>query len=191
MLKDQLINRIEEYIHITESEEKLIREYFKVKSYQAQEHIQWYGGETAYFTFVAKGLVHAYYVVDGKHISTNVVTEDEFISPALSFISGEASKEYIQCLEDTEILRISRTRMQDLYKGVKNWNKLGRLFMEHNFVLMAERVLPKIRTEKERFLGYFETVPRSVFERTPIHVLATFLEIHEDNLQRLIDRYDV
>lgn len=191
-MKEKFINKIEEFIHISHEEEKLIEEYAKLKKYHALEHIQWFGGETAYFVYVIKGMVHAYYVDDeGKHITTNVVVEDQFISPTLSFISGEPSREYLQCLEDTEILTFSRTRMNDLYNSVQNWNKLGRLFSEYNYTLMAERVLPKVHSDQERFLGFFETVPKSIFERAPIQVLASFLEIHEDKLQRLIDKYDI
>lgn len=191
MGKDKLINKIEEYIHISASEEELIKSVFKSKTYKANEHIHWAQGESAYFIYVVKGLVHAYHVDEGKHVTTNLVAEDHFISPYLSFLIKEPSREYIQCLEDCEILTLTRSKMEDLYKSVKEWNKLGRIFAQYNFELMAERVLPKTKDDKERFLGYFQITPRSVFERVPIEVLSSFLEIHEDNLVRLIDRHDV
>jgi len=191
MGKSKLINKLEEYIHLTDSEEELIKSVFKTKSYRANEHIHWAQGESAYFIYVVSGLVHAYHVEDGIHTTTNVVPEDHFISPYLSFLIKEPSREYIQCLENCEILTLTRSKMDDLYKTVREWEKLGRIFAQYNFELMAERVLPKIKTDKERFLGYFEITPRSIFERVPTEVLSSFLEIHEDELIRLIDRYDV
>ncbi len=188
--KDQLISKIEEYIYINEKEEELIRDAFKVKEFNSKEHIHWVGGESAYFIFVVSGIVHAYHVEDGKSISTNLAIEDEFISPLLGFITNEPSREYIQCLEDCVVCTISRSKMLDLYKMVTNWNKLGRLFVEYNYSLMADRVLPNKKSDKEKFLGFFEMAPTEVFRRIPINVLATFLDIHEDRLMTLIDRYD-
>ena len=57
MGEDNLINKLEEYIHLTESEEETIREVFKPKSYKASEHIHWAQGESAYFIYVVSGEV--------------------------------------------------------------------------------------------------------------------------------------
>lgn len=189
--KSKLINKLEEYIHLTDSDEEMIREVFKGKSYKANEHIHWAQGESAYFIYVVSGLVHAYHVEDGKHITTNLVPEDHFISPFLSFLNKEPSREYIQCLEDCDILTLTRSKMEDLYKSIGNWEKLGRIFAQYNFELMADRVLPQTKSDKERFLGYFEITPRDVFERVPTTALASFLQIKEDKLISLIDKHDV
>ena len=191
MDKDNLINKIEEHIHITDAEEEIIRDVFKPKSYRAKEHIHWVEGESAYFIYVVSGMVRSYHVEEAKDITTNLVAEDSFICPYLSFLNKEPSREYVQCLEDCEILTLTRTKMEDLYKSVGNWNELGRIFAQHNFELMAERVFPKSKSSKDIFLGYFEITPQSVFERVPIEILSSFLQIHEDELVRLIDRYDV
>ena len=57
--------------------------------------------------FILKGCVRKYYVKDGEQITTNIMTENNFIGAFTSLITGVKSNETIECLEPLEIRRSS------------------------------------------------------------------------------------
>jgi CRP-like cAMP-binding protein len=64
--------------------------------------------------FIIKGCARAYYLKEGKDISDWFAFEDEFISSINSFFLNVPSPHYIEVLEDSILLEISRNDVEKL-----------------------------------------------------------------------------
>ncbi len=132
------------------------------------------------------GLVRVFHIENGKDINTIIVADDSFVSAYASFILQQPSIEYIQALERTRVLSISYQGMQNLFKNVRNWEKVGRIIAEHNYLRMANRVqFLQMKSGKEKYLNFIKNAEPKVIQRTPSLHIASFLGMAPESLSRI------
>src|SRR5690606_9579183 len=126
--------------------------------------------------FIVEGLMRTYHLIDGKEVTTYLSCDGGLISAYSGFINQTASYEYIQCLEDSELLAISYDKMQKLYHEIPAWEKVGRILAEQNYLCMADRVLKlQMIPAKEKYLNFIETQAPKIVQQTPLIHIASFL----------------
>src|SRR3982750_4155022 len=70
-----------------------------IKEYP-EKHMLLQEGQVAHYAyFVVKGLARAYYITDGKEITTRFMNEDFIITSWISFYTREPGYEFIETLE--------------------------------------------------------------------------------------------
>ena len=160
---------------------KFIRNSFKQKEYMLRER-----QVSTHLHFIETGLVRVFHLKDGKETTTYLSCDNGFVSSYSSFINQTRSEENIQCLESTETLSISFNDMQELYKTIPQWEKVGRILAEQNFLCLADRLL-KLQSvsAKEKYLEFLKTSPDKIVQRTPLIHIASFLGIAPESLSRI------
>ena len=99
--------------------------FFFLKKIKKKEYILKSGEINDTLFYVQKGLLRVFLIHEGKEINTWFVKENEFISSVNSFYYGVPSKEYIQALEDCEILTVKK----NIYDMVLKHNHKLALFV--------------------------------------------------------------
>lgn len=136
--------------------------------------------------FICNGCIRTYFI-DGKGAEKTryLAFEDHFVTALASFITQAPSAQYIQALEDSELLRISQP---DFYKLVDTnpvFAKLYRESLEQSQVFATWRLETMISmTAKERYENLLERMPQVVLRLSNKHV-ASFLGITQESLSRI------
>lgn len=141
--------------------------------------------------FIVNGSVRYYHVKDGTEITGYFSFENEFVSSYKSFLTQQPSTGYIQALEQTELILISRKNMDMMLNhpllGYK-MERFGRLVAEHYICCYEDRITSFItETPEERYLKMLETTPE-IMQRVPQHYVANFLGITPVSLSRIRKR---
>lgn len=170
----------------SEKEIDTIDSCFEYEKFTSKDFLSSMGKISSKIFFIVEGLARVYYLKDGKEITTYLSCDDGFIASYSSFINQSVSFENIQCIEDCEVLSIRFEKMQYLYSEVPNWERVGRILAEQNYLCMADRVLKlQMIPAKEKYLTFLESAPAKIIHRTPLLYIASFLGITPESLSRI------
>lgn len=170
----------------SENELAKIDSCFENEKFNAKEFLSLAGKISSKIFFILNGLARVYYLKDGKEITTYLSCDEGFIASYSSFINQTASFENIQSLEGCEVLSISYEKMHYLYHEIPNWERVGRILAEQNYLCMADRVFKlQMISAKEKYLTFLESAPAKIIQRTPLIYIASFLGITPESLSRI------
>lgn len=135
--------------------------------------------------FINKGLLRGYYYDEEKEITNWFAQESEFATCFYSFITQKPSVEYIQTLENCELIEISFNKLQNLYKKFPETERIGRLLTENYYIRLEERLLNiQFKAAKERY-QWFETSKPEILQRASLGQIASYLGITQETLSRI------
>ena len=136
--------------------------------------------------FINSGILRTYYINDkGDEITSCFCTENNFASSYKSFILQTPSKLAMVALEKTELLVINYDDIQKLYKESSNWQIIGRLVAEKEFIVMEQYAsVLNNETAKEKYLRLLEEQPE-ILLKSPIKFIASYLGVTRRTLSRI------
>ncbi|NCD68481.1 Crp/Fnr family transcriptional regulator [Mucilaginibacter agri] len=179
---------LEPYAVFTDSEWELFCNHLEFVSLKKKEYFVEAGKVCQHFGFVHKGSVRYFHVSDGTDITGYFSFENEFMSSYKSFLKQEPAVNYIQTLEDTELILISHKSLQQMLADERlayKMERFGRLVAEYYLCCYEDRVAAFItQSPEERYLKLLET-GRDILQRMPQHYVANFLGITPVSLSRI------
>jgi CRP-like cAMP-binding protein len=138
---------------------------------------------------VVDGLARAYYVNEGKDITSRFMDEGFIITSWISYYHQESGDEFIEVLEDTTLACISYKDIQNLYKEFPLFNIIGRKQTEYSLYQaeLRTRMLRK-HTAEEKYKFFLDNHP-DLISRVPLKYIATYLGMNEETFSRIRSRY--
>lgn len=136
--------------------------------------------------FMTSGLVRGYYIDDkGDEITTRFINNKGWITHYSALISNTPSKYIFQALEQSEVIALPYSTVQEGYKKFKGLEKFGRLIAENVLVMQQKRIEDfQFRPAEERYLKFIEDYPE-LFNRVSLSHLSTYLGIKRQSLTRI------
>jgi CRP-like cAMP-binding protein len=185
-MSTQLREAINKYMSFSASEWEDIARHFTAKTVAKNEFLIKPGQVAKDLSFVTQGGFRIYSInSEGKEVVSWLAFEGQFISEYVSFFSGDTSPEYIQALEDVELLSISKKRMAYLYGQYPKWNLFGRLLAEEMLVYVKQYVFSLIKeSAEERYKKLLERNPQ-LLQRVPLKHIASFIGVTDTSLSRI------
>ena len=179
-------NILKRNIHLTPEEIKILQSKFTHKHFRKHQYILQQGELSRFENFIVTGLTRTYEVDEkGQEHILQFGMEDWWIGDMYSFLSGKPSAFNIDCLEDTEVLRITKPNLELLYSEVPKMNQYFRLLLEKALIATNQRIIASLRkTAAERYLEFLEKYPR-IDQRVSNHQIASFLGITPQSLSRV------
>jgi CRP-like cAMP-binding protein len=182
---------LEPYVIFNEAEWIVFIQHISIKSYKKKQFFAEADKVCNYFGFVLAGSVRYYHIINGNDITGYFSFENEFVSSYKSFLTGEPGINYIQALEPTQIILISKKNMELVLANpmlAYKMERFGRLLAEHYLICYEDRITSFItQTPEERYLKLLET-GRDILQRMPQHYIANFLGITPVSLSRIRKR---
>ncbi|RYY25288.1 MAG: Crp/Fnr family transcriptional regulator, partial [Sphingobacteriaceae bacterium] len=109
MSKQALSEYIKNIVFLTDEQLELALGYFKPTNHPKFELLVSEGKVGRHMNFVVQGCLRIYFIrEDGQEATRHFAFENQFATGLASFITQTPSKEYIQVMEDSELLRITR-----------------------------------------------------------------------------------
>lgn len=167
---------------------KYLKKIIKRKALKRDEHLLVAGEVCGNLYFVKKGLLKCYYILHGKQVCDWFFAENETVVAVDSFYDQVTSSDYIQALEDSELLYITFDELTYLYRHFVEFNAVGRV-LTHKYFRIWHRQARNIRmlTAEERYRLLMDTQPELI-NRVPVRDLASYLDMNKDTLSRMRDR---
>ncbi|MEO7213682.1 Crp/Fnr family transcriptional regulator [Mucilaginibacter sp.] len=188
-----MLGLLKRYIahNITIDSEKLeaITSKFKPLNFKRNTTLHRQGELCDKLYFINSGCARVFYLSEQGAERTRYFAFDGMVVTALaSFISGEASFEFVEVLDDAELLAISRKDFFELTETITEWKDFYRKLLEHAYI-NSNRLIERLvmRTAKERYEQLLSQNPR-VVQQIANKIVASYLDISPETLSRIKSR---
>lgn len=140
--------------------------------------------------YVQKGLLRVYLIYEGKEINTWFVREGEFINSIPSYFYEIPSEEYIEAIEESEILILKKSTYHML---IRNNIKLAMFTIDLLFSILCEyhdqcQSLRFLTAEKK--YEFLKMKKPEILERLSQKHIASFLGVETTYLSKIIANYN-
>jgi CRP-like cAMP-binding protein len=148
-------------------------------------------GEVCTFNcFVAKGCLRNYRVSeDGSEHILRFAVETWWLSDQESYNKGTRSKNNIDALEDSEVLLIEKQDFEDLLTNIPHFKDFIFNLKARSFDASQNRIMSNISdTAEEKYANFIAMYP-DIFNRVPLHMIASYLGLSRETLSRIRNQY--
>jgi CRP-like cAMP-binding protein len=173
-------------VTLTSEETEVLKSAFTHKKFRKHQYILQEGEVSLYDNFMIKGLARTYYVDDkGQEHILRFTPEQWWAGDLSSFLTGKPTLYNVDCLEDTEVLRITLKDLEQLFESVPKMNKYFRLLYQNSIISFNRRLTSTLsKTALERYEEFLAQYPH-IEQRVPNHQIASYLGIKPQSLSRL------
>lgn len=185
---EHLLSQIKKYHTLSnEAQNALIDCFQKVTAYK-NDYLLNEGNICRKLYFLEKGALRGFYNVEGKEITHWFAFENDFVTSFHSFITGEASVENIQFIENSVLWAISKNELTSLLNRYQEIERLLRIAYEKYYIRLEERyVNAQFKTARELYENLLHQTPH-ILERVPLGYVASYLGISQETLSRIRSR---
>ena len=177
---------INDKIQLTESEQELFKTYLKPKKLRKRQFLLQEGDVSTHTVFVEKGLLRTYSVDEkGTERILQFSPEGWWTADLYSFITGEPSTLNIDALEDSELVLMSKTALEEVRAKIPKFLQFSFLQMQNSYVALQRRLFDIVNlSTEERYLKLLNTYP-DIVQRVPQHMIASYLGLTAETLSRV------
>ena len=173
-------------VHLSAEEMQVIESLFVHKKFRKHQYILQEGQVATHDNFIIKGLAKTFRVDENEQEHILRFTPEEWWAGDLgSVLSGAPSLYNVDCLEDTEVLRIASKDLEALFDRVPKMNKYFRLLYQKSIVSYNIRLTSTLsKPATERYEEFVKNYP-DIEQRVPNHMIASYLGITPQSLSRI------
>ena len=184
-----LENELREIAGMNDEEVELYTSFLSKKSLRKKAHILMPGDICNHVSYINKGCMRRYIIDEhSKEIILNFSLEDYWIGDLESFVFQKPTDFYIQALEDCELLLLSRENFFRASKEIPNFKKFHDDKVQRNHYSVLKRLSSaKSATPEEKYIDLMKKQPQ-IFQRIPLHYIASYLGIEPESLSRIRKR---
>ena len=159
------------------------------RTVKKKEHYLQAGEISRATAYVNSGCFRQYVIGDhGKEIIIQFALEDWWIGDLESFHDEKPSSFYIQALEESELMLLSRKNFLRVCAEMPKYKALHDEKVQRNHFATLKRLsMAKLGTPEEKYVHLMKEQPQ-LFQRVPLHYIASYLSIEPESLSRLRKR---
>lgn len=181
-----LRQHIEKITPLTDAEFDYVSSMFTTKKLKKHQFLIQEDNEVSNDYWVVKGLLKAYHTDEGGRMHIlQFAMEDWWISDYQAFNNQTRATIAIDCIEDCELLVLSRNNKEKLCNELHNIANFFRKKSSAGYVALQQRILFLLnKNPQERYNRLFKLNP-TLLERLPKTLLASYLGVSRETLSRL------
>lgn len=164
---------------------ELLKQSLELVDYPKGHHILEIGNVERDVYFIAKGIVRAYTLVDGKEVTFWIGKEGATIVSMMGYVKNAPGYETMELMEDSTLYVIKRNALTRLFSEdihIANW---GRRFAETELLDAELRVITLLlATASERYREFLDN-QSDLLQRLPLNCIASYLGITQVSLSRI------
>jgi len=157
-----IFRNIARHIQLDQEESDYFLSLVQPKKIKRKEYLLKQGEICRYEHFILKGCLRTYTIDDGglEHILMFGI-EDWWVGDLFSFLTQSPATFFIDALEDTEILQISKPNLDMLYVKVPKFERFFRIMLQNAFIAQQQRINQNLAfTAEQRYLDFIKNFPR-------------------------------
>ena len=186
-----ILQNISKYITLTSEEEMYFLSLLKEKTYKNKQYIAQEGEVCKYLSFINNGFCRIFNIdKNGFEHILSFASQDYWIADLHSIITQKAGRFFIQTLETTEVLQISKIDLDSLYIKVPKFERMFRLLAENAYVEYQNRAMQNLGfTAKERYDAFNEKYAQ-IKHLLPQKQIALYLGITPEFFSRMKKKHN-
>ena len=163
--------------------------FFELRPYKKKSFFLTAGEVCRERGYINKGCFRRYTTsIHGKEIILNFAMEDWWIGDMESMMQHEPTVYNIQALEDSEVFCITEEQHRKLCEAIPKFALLHELkAQKSHFASLKRLTLAQAGTPEDKYLSLLRQHPE-LFQRVPMHYIASYLGIEPESLSRLRKR---
>lgn len=171
-----IITNVGRHIELDSAETDFFLSLLQQKTIKRKTYLLQEGDICRFESFVTKGCLKMYSVDKNgiEHIVMFAI-EDWWVGDLYSFLSEAPTTFYIEALEDTNILQITKTDLDKLYERVPKFERFFRIMFQKAFIAQQQRINMNLSANaEERYLTFLKKFPH-LEQRLPQKQIAAYL----------------
>lgn len=185
-MTEPLKQNIAKHISLSEKETELFCNLFQQRLIKKKSFLLKEGEVCKFEGFVIKGLFRVYHIdKSGAEQILYFAIENWWITDIDSFTNGLPSQLFIEALEDSEVLLISKNDKEFAYANLPEIEKLFRVMTQKTHVALQRRMIDNLsKTADQRYLDFIEKYPK-LYQRLSNLQIAAYLGISHEFLSKI------
>lgn len=185
-MNELLRQHIANHVSISEHDLKTFCSFFQSKVIKKKSFLLNEGEVCKFEGFVSKGLFRVFHVdKDGFEQVLYFAMEDWWITDIDSFTTEKPSQLFIEAIEDSEVLMISKQDKELAYSSLPAIEKLFRIMTQKTHVALQRRMIDTLsKTAEQRYVDFREKYPK-LYQRLTNLQIAAYLGISHEFLSKI------
>jgi CRP-like cAMP-binding protein len=174
MTFDLVLQNVARHIQLDSSETEFFTALLRHKTVKRKGYLLRQGEVCRTENFIISGCLRVYSVDENgfEHIVMFGV-EDWWVGDLYSFLTQMPSVYFIDALEDTELLQITRDDLDRLYEHVPKFERFFRLILQNAFIAQQRRINQSLSyTAEQKYADFLRHYPRWEQRISQKHVAA-------------------
>lgn len=158
---DLILENVGRHIRLEKAEADFFISLLQRRSFKRKEYLLRQGEICRFETFIVKGCLRTYTIDENglEHIVMFGV-ENWWVSDLSSFLTQTPATYYIDALEATEVLQITKENLEKLYVKVNKFERFFRLILQNAYVAQQNRINQNLSfTAEQRYLDFMKKYP--------------------------------
>jgi len=180
-----LISIFKKFHPLNDEIEKRINQHTFPISYKKNKFLVSPVDRNKYLFLIVRGVVRGFIRDGASEITTWIAMENEIVGTIRNLWVDGDSEEYLQALEDVDLIAIPHVLSEYLYENFAEANIVGRKMMELYYRSAEERAfLCRISSAEKRYKRFLLSFP-DLINRVSLKYIASFLAIRLETLSRI------
>lgn len=180
-----LVSIFKKFHPLNEEIEKRINQHTFPISYKKNKYLVSPVDRNKFLFLIVKGVVRGFIKDGDNEITTWIAKENEVVGTIRNLWIDGDSEEYLQALEDVDLVAIPHVLSEYLYENFPEANIVGRKMMELYYRSAEERAyLCRISSAEKRYKRFLLSFP-DLINRVSLKHIASFLAIRLETLSRI------
>ena len=182
----QILNNISKLITLTPEEKAFFLSKTETKYFKAKTILQNAGQVCKEGYFVNSGLLRSFNINDNivEHVMS-FACEGWWISDMYSLLSQKPGNLFIEVLEETEVVVLSKKNQEELYLEIPKLERFFRILTENSLIANQERLMDNLSlTAEERFEKFCKKYP-TLIQKVPQKQIASYIGVTPEFFSRM------
>ncbi|HYF03522.1 MAG TPA: cyclic nucleotide-binding domain-containing protein [Patescibacteria group bacterium] len=177
---------VRQYNLLNDSEVELFTQDWEEVSYKRKQFIIMAGQTAKHLYFVNDGIQRSYYIKDDKEYTMGFSYPPSFSGIIESFITQTPSSYYLETLSDSQLLRLSKDKLEELCKQYHSIEHFVRKAEEMFLVGIAKRLYEQTAfTSEEKFRSLLKRSPH-LLTLIPHKYIASYIGVDPTNFSKFL-----
>lgn len=162
METDLILQNISKHIQLDKTETDFFVSLLQTKKLKRKTFLLKQGDICRTENFIIKGCLRTYTIDDNgfEHIVMFGI-EDWWVGDLFSFITQKPTTYFIDAIEDTEIIQISKANLDRLFERVPKFERFFRLILQNAFIAQQNRINQNLSyTAEQRYIDFIQKYPQ-------------------------------
>jgi CRP-like cAMP-binding protein len=186
MTYELIISNISKHITLEKEEMTFFLSLIKSKNIVKKTMLLKAGEACKYISYVYSGSLRAFYLdKDGKEATVMFAVSDWWITDMYCYLNSKPAMMYIEALEDSCILQLSKKHFEKLLFDVPKFEKFFRILMQNAYTREQLRVIENLSLgAEERYYSFLQKYPH-IAETIKQKQIASYLGITPEHLSAI------
>jgi CRP-like cAMP-binding protein len=173
-----ILNNVTKHIDLSPAEKDTFTAMLRPDTIKRKEHWLSTGDICRHSAFVISGCLRGYTVdSNGFEHVLSFAPADWWIADMYSLITHQPGELNIQALEDTEVLLLSKTHQDELYRAIPKFEKFFRILAERSLIAFQQRLIDNLSlTAAARYERFCKRYPTLVYH-LPQKQIASYIGV--------------